>query len=228
MSAITISNPESNHTFQSDTELVSLARQNDRDAFGALISRHYSACVRLATFVLRNRGEAEEEVQNACLKAYKHLDQYHGDAGFEAWLSQIVVNQCLMLMRIKSRARMLHLDDKTGRESEGSIDLPAVAPDPERELIDRQMGDVLRKEIQRIPKSLRSVILLRDVQQLPILDVAQLLGITVPAAKSRLLRARLQLRQRVLRFYGRSEHYTPRSIVQSLPAKPVHHMVWKT
>src|SRR6476659_2153439 len=83
MSAIILSKLDSNDTFQSDTELVSLARQNDRDAFGRLISRHYSACVRLATFVLRNRGEAEEEVQNACLKAYEHLDQYHGDAGFE-------------------------------------------------------------------------------------------------------------------------------------------------
>jgi RNA polymerase sigma-70 factor (ECF subfamily) len=228
MSDISICNLDGNDTFRSDTELVTLARQNDRDAFGALISRHYSACVRLATFVLRNRGEAEEEVQNACLKAYEHLDQYHGDAGFETWLSQIVVNQCLMLMRTKSRARMLHLDDKGGRESEGSIELPAVAPDPERELINRQLGDVLRKEIQRIPKLLRNVILLRDVQQLPIMDVARLLGITVPAAKSRLLRARLELRQRVLRFCGRGEHYSPRSTVQSMPAKPIHHLVWKT
>src|ERR1044071_4076671 len=92
----------------SDSELVELARNGHQDAFGELLSRHRQKCVAVATFFLRNRGDAEDEVQNAFSKAYAHLDQYQGEAEFATWLVRIVSNQCLMLLRVKRRTRFIY------------------------------------------------------------------------------------------------------------------------
>ena len=202
-----------------DADLVSSARRNNRDAFGELIRRHHAACLRQAIYMLRNRGEAEEEVQNAYLKAFEHLDQFQGAAEFSSWLSRIVTNHCLMLLRVKARARMVYIDGDHGREGDGAIELPAAAIDPEHNLIQTQMAVVLQREIRRIPALLRNVVVLRDVQQLPMPAVARRLGITVPAAKSRLFRARIELRSRVLQFCGSNSYDAPRSSVRSMPAK---------
>ena len=182
-----------------DQSLVGLARGGNRDAFGELIRRHRPKCVDVAIFFLRNRGDAEDEVQNAFSKAYVHLDQYQGDAEFSTWLARIVANQCLMLMRVRRRTRFVYLDETPEGQDALPSELPACGPDPEGEYAYRQMKDVLRTEIRRIPPILRNVLMLRDIQELPMTDVAQRLGITVPAAKSRLLRARIELRSRLLR-----------------------------
>src|SRR5712671_4470221 len=96
---------------RSDKSLVELARQGDDDAFGELTRRHQQRCIDLATFLLRNRGDAEDEAQNAFSKAYAHLNQYQGDAEFSTWLSRIVTNQCLMSLRVKRRTKFIYLDE---------------------------------------------------------------------------------------------------------------------
>jgi RNA polymerase sigma-70 factor (ECF subfamily) len=202
---------------QTDAELVALAREGNQDAFGKLIHRHYPACVNIASFMLRDRAEGQDEVQKACLRAFEHLDQYHGEAEFLHWMLRIVVNQCLMLMRVRRRARFLYLDG--GREHNGRwpIELPALSVSPEREVIQREMRDILQTEIRRIPPLLRRVLELRDLEGLPMIDVAERLGITVPAAKSRLLRARSELRDRVTRRCGNTGQSMPVVNAQSLP-----------
>ena len=182
-----------------DGELVAHARQGSDEAFNLLVKRHYTTCVNIATFILRDRGDAQDEVQKACCKAFEHLDQYQGEAEFLTWLLRIVSNQCLMLIRVRRRARFVYIDADTGRERSSPMELPEIAPDPEHELMDRELREVLQKEIRHIPPLLRNVLLLRDVQELPMPDVAERLHITVPAAKSRLLRARVELRARVMR-----------------------------
>ena len=187
-----------------DESLVELARLGNNDAFGELIRRHWRKCVDLATFFLRNRGEAEDEVQNAFSKAYAHLEQYQGDAEFSTWLARIVKNQCLMLMRVKRRTRFVYLDENISGRDAPPMELPACGSDPEGEFAFQQMQDVLRTEIRRIPPMLRNVMLLRDIRELPMVDVADELGITVAAAKSRLLRARSELRLRLTRHGEKS------------------------
>jgi RNA polymerase sigma-70 factor, ECF subfamily len=201
-----------------DQALVDLARQGDNDAFGELIRRHWHRCVDLATFFLRNRGDAEDEVQNAFAKAFAHLDQYQGEAEFSTWLARIVTNQCLMLMRVKRRTRFVYLDDDLTTQDAPPMELPACGPDPEGEYAFGQMKAVLRTEIRRIPPMLRNVMVLRDIQELPMVDVAAQLGITVPAAKSRLLRARTELRSRLMRHAERSGQVSP----LSRSAAPLH------
>src|SRR6476659_9344280 len=96
-----------------DLQFVTLAKQGDREAFDELIRRHRSRCVNLAASILRNRGEAEEETQNACWKAFKHIDQFQGEAEFSTWLLRIVQNQCLMLLRQRRQAQFVQLDDRS-------------------------------------------------------------------------------------------------------------------
>jgi RNA polymerase sigma-70 factor (ECF subfamily) len=196
-----------------------MARENNPDAFGELVCRHHSACLRFATYLLRDRGEAEEEVQNAFWKAFEHLDQFKGISEFSSWLLSIVANHCLMRLRVRARARMLYLDGDNGRDGEPSIEVHSVAPDPECGLIQSQMANVLQREIRHIPKLLRNVVQMHDVDQLSMSDVATRLGITVSAAKSRLFRAHTELRNRVLERCGPRGYHMPRSSVQDMPAR---------
>ena len=184
-----------------DQQLVELARRGDRQAFGQLIERHWRKCVDLGCYFLRNRGDAEDQAQNAFMKVYEHLDQYKGDAEFSTWLARIVANQCLMLMRVRRRARFMYLDEVPSEPKALPIQLASADPDPEGELAFVQLTQVLRSELGRVPRLMRNVMLLRDVQGLPMRDVADQLGITVSAAKSRLVRARAELRNRMGRHY---------------------------
>jgi len=203
----------------SDAELVSGARAGCQQAFGELIGRHYQTCVDIASFILRDRADALDEVQKACWKAFVHLDQYQGEAGFLTWLLRIVENQCRMLLRVKKRAQLLHIDAESHKDASRVVELLAPGTGPEEALIDGELRNVLQREIHRIPPILRNVLLLRDVEELPMRNVAERLNITIPAAKSRLLRARHELKARVLRQSDNGWHDRPVPKLQRLPLK---------
>jgi RNA polymerase sigma-70 factor (ECF subfamily) len=181
----------------SDEELVDRSQRGDQTAFTELIERHQSSCFKLALSILRDKSDAEDEVQNACWKAFEHIKQFNREAKFSTWLTRIVVNQCLMKIRKAKRAKMLYMDDTQLGEEVVTLELKDESPTPEEQLGNREVSNVLHQEISRIPPLLRHVFLLRDVQQLGMPEVADRLGISVAAAKSRLLRARLELRQRL-------------------------------
>jgi RNA polymerase sigma-70 factor (ECF subfamily) len=145
------------------------------------------------------------------MKAHEHLNQFLGEAEFGTWLGRIVVNQCLMLIRLRRRVRMSYLDGVTGGPDAMPIQIAASGPDPEGEAACHQLTAGLRAEVQRLPPLLRNVILLHDVQGLSMMDVGAQLGITVPAAKSRLGRARAELRQRMARYHGGVSNPSPLS-----------------
>ncbi len=152
--------------------------------------------------ILRDAADAEDEVQNACWKAFEHLGQFQKDAKFSTWLSRIVVNQCLMRLRKDRRARFLYLDEGVQGEDVATIDLADNSISPEAGVARSEVAQVLNQEINRIPPLLREVFVLRDVQELPMPEVAERLGISIAAAKSRLLRARLELRERMSKHCG--------------------------
>ena len=185
----------------SEQQLIESARRGDTTAFGELIKRHYNSCLKRAFSLIRNPTDAEDEVQNACWKAFERLAQFRGEGTFAAWLSRIVENQCLMRIREDRQARFLYLDQST--EANVRVELVAEVPGPEDELGDQQLEKLLRLEISRIPPLLRNVIVLSDVERLPMPDVAARLGLSVPAAKSRLGRARVELRTRLSKYCGR-------------------------
>lgn len=186
-----------------DDQLVTSAQRGDDNAFAELIRRHRSSCTKLALSILRDRQDAEDEVQNSMWKAFEHIGQFQQDAKFSTWLTRIVVNQCLMRLRQARRAKFLYIDDTQVGDEIVTLELPDRGRGPENELGRSEVAAILQQEIQRIPPLLRNVFMLRDMQQMPMPDVASKLGISVAAAKSRLLRARLELRNRLQKHFGR-------------------------
>jgi RNA polymerase sigma-70 factor (ECF subfamily) len=190
-----------NNVAKDDEGLVDRARAGDTAAFGELIQRYYNSCLRRASSIIRNRTDAEDEVQNACWKAFERLPQFRGVGSFAAWLNRIVENQCLMRLRENRQSLFLHLDRSS--ESNIRVELVEQVANPEDDLGKREVEDLVRREISRIPSFLRTVMVLYDVEHLPMPTVAAQLGLSVPAAKSRLGRARGELRARLSKYCGR-------------------------
>jgi RNA polymerase sigma-70 factor (ECF subfamily) len=208
---------------QPDPLLLELARHGDMDAFGELLRRHHEKCVNMATILLRNRWDAEDEVQNAFSKAHAHLDQYGGGAAFSTWLLRIVMNQCLMFMRGKRRNRFVRLDETPSKRNHRPLELPTCDSDPEGELGIGEMRRLVRTAVGDVPPLLRNAIVLRYLHDLPITDVAETLQISVPAAKSRLFRARTQLRVRWKKRYKSVGNVLPLSHAAAPLTRVVHH-----
>lgn len=199
VSSVGCDNRTQNIDTQSNEELLNRTRNGDQDAFTELIQRHHASCINIATCILRDREEAKDQVQKAYWKAHVHLDQCHGGDGIAAWLLSIVKTECLMLLRVKRRMPLLYIDDnhRDGRKHE----LRGNNLDPEHEVMRRELIAVARREVHLMPRLLQNVLVLRDLEELSITEVAERLGISVPAAKSRLLRARQELRKRLIAYY---------------------------
>jgi RNA polymerase sigma-70 factor, ECF subfamily len=184
-----------------EDDLIRAAKNGDAQAFGELIERHRNACLKRAMHMIRNRDDAEDEVQTTFWKAFERLEQFRGDGSFGGWLSRILENQCLMRIRESRNARFIYLDEST--DADIRIELVGQSKSPEDEFGSQEVIKLMRREISRIPPLFRNVMLLRDLCQLPMPDVALQLGVSIPAAKSRLMRARAELRSRVTKHCGR-------------------------
>lgn len=185
-----------------ETELIRRAQANDEAAFQELMRRTASTSMRLALSIVKNRQEAEDQVQNSFVNAWKRLGSFQFEAKFSTWLRTIVVNQSLMYLRSKRRAPMEPLDP--GVDGSPASDPADRRMNPEELLNRAEMNDRLRREVRLLPPILRDVLVLRDIEELPTDAVAARLGISEPAAKSRLARARQLLRQRMERHLGRT------------------------
>lgn len=185
-----------------DSQLVSLAQQGSEGAFAELMRRHSKNMMQVAVGILRDTQEAEDELQNAWWKAWQHINGFAGDSRFTTWVTRIVMNQCLMRLRQTRRARFLYMDAPAPGEERVTFELRDRGATPEEGLGRREVTDLVRREIGRIPPILRHALVLREVNQLPMPEVAEQLGISLAAAKSRLLRGRSELRQRLEKYCG--------------------------
>src|ERR1700690_259294 len=187
-----------------DILLVNRARQGDVQAFEQLVKQYDRQVFRIAQHITQNREDAEDVVQDAFLKAYEKLEQFQGNSKFYTWLVRIAVNESLMRLRKRRTGRMVSIDEDVTTE-DGSMprDLAAWSPDPEQLYGQSELADILRKTIQGLPPGFRVVFVLRDVDGLSTEETAEALGLSIPAVKSRLLRARLQLRERLSRYFKR-------------------------
>ncbi len=186
---------------QSDEALIAAAKHGNSEAFGELVERHRKSCLKRAMTMMRNHNDAEDEVQTAFWKAFQRLDQFRSQGSFAAWLGRIVENQCLMRIRQSRNTRFEYLDEP--RDSDVRIELVCPSADPEDQVGRAEVVKLMRREVSGIPPVLRHVVLLRDLNQMPMPDVAARLGISIPATKSRLMRARTELRSRIVRHCGR-------------------------
>jgi len=181
---------------------VELAQRGENGAFGELVERHRSMAKRVARGILRDEADAEDEVQNAFYKAFANLGGFQQDAKFSTWLNRIVVNQCLMKLRKQKRAPVVHLEELTVGDEALRLELPDQRVTPEEAFGQGEVGRILEAEIGKLPPLMRDVLVMRDVSELGMGEVAGRLGITVAAAKSRLLRARLEMKARLQQRLG--------------------------
>ncbi len=185
-----------------DVLLVQRAREGDVQAYETLVKQYDRQVFRIAQHIVQNREDAEDVVQDAFLKAYQKLDQFQGNSKFYTWLVRIAVNEALMRLRKRRTGKMVSIDEDITTD-EGSMprDLAEWRPDPEAQYGQAEMAEILRKTINGLPPGFRVVFVLRDVEGLSTEETAETLGLSVPAVKSRLLRARLQLRERLSRYF---------------------------
>ena len=182
--------------------LVQAARQGDIGAFEELVKRYDRNVFRIANHITQNREDAEDVVQDAFLKAYQNLGQFQGQSKFYTWLVRIAVNEALMRLRRRRPERMVSLDEDIKTEEDSMPrEVADWAPNPEQLYSQAELKDILGKTIQGLPASFRTVFVLRDVEGLSTEETADALDLSVPAVKSRLLRARLQLRERLNKYF---------------------------
>uniref|UniRef100_Q026G5 RNA polymerase, sigma-24 subunit, ECF subfamily n=1 Tax=Solibacter usitatus (strain Ellin6076) TaxID=234267 RepID=Q026G5_SOLUE len=185
-----------------DGELVRLAQQGSERAFGELMKRHARGMHQIAYSILRDQEEAADELQNAWWKVWQNLDRFAGESRFSTWMTRIVINQCLMRLRQSRRRRFLYMDAPAPGEASVCFELRDQSSSPEEDVARREATEVVCREIGRIPPLLRQALVLREVMELPMPQVAEELGISLAAAKSRLLRAKHELRVRLEKYCG--------------------------
>jgi RNA polymerase sigma-70 factor (ECF subfamily) len=189
-----------------DLALVASAKAGDVHAFETLVNKYDRQIFRIAQHITQNKEDAQDVVQDAFLKAYEKLEQFQGNSKFYTWLVRIAVNESLMRLRKRRTGKMVSIDDDIETE-EGSVprDLADWSPNPEQNYGQAELAEILRKTIQGLPHGFRIVFVLRDVDGLSTEETAETLGLSVPAVKSRLLRARLQLRERLSRYFHKKK-----------------------
>jgi RNA polymerase sigma-70 factor (ECF subfamily) len=187
-----------------DAGLVRLAQEGDSEAFAELVARYENSIFRLARNITQNAEDAEDVLQETFLKAFEHLDEFRGDSKFYTWLVRIAVNQALMKLRKRKSDRSVSLDETFDTGEDTLVREIAVwAEDPERLYSQEELRQILASAIESLPPIFRTVFALRDIEELSTEETAQILNLSVPAVKSRLLRARLRLREKLTRYFKR-------------------------
>jgi RNA polymerase sigma-70 factor, ECF subfamily len=185
-----------------DVDLVARTRAGDSSAYEQLVKQYERQIFRTANHITQNREDAEDITQDVFFKAFQKLDQFKGDSKFSTWLVRIAVNESLMRLRKRKTSKTVSMDQDV-QTDEGSIprDFAEWRPNPEQIYSQSELGDILRKTIAGLPPGFRTVFTLRDIENLSTEETAEALKLSVPAVKSRLLRARLQLRERLSRYF---------------------------
>jgi RNA polymerase sigma-70 factor (ECF subfamily) len=185
-----------------DLDLVHAAKNGDVSAFEQLVGRYDRKLLRIAQHVTHNREDAQDAVQEAFLKAFQHLAQFREDSQFSTWLIRITVNQSLMKLRKQRSVREVSLDEDF--QTDGDIlpiEVADWAPNPEERYRTSELRDILAKMLEDLQPILRTVFVLRDIEGLSIVQTAEVLDLSHTAVKARLWRARLQLRERLNKYF---------------------------
>jgi RNA polymerase sigma-70 factor (ECF subfamily) len=189
------------HRERRDDELVRMAQAGDNRAFDELIHRYKEKVYRLAYKILRHEEDAAETLQDAFLSAYRGLKNFKAESTFSTWLYRVATNAALMKYR-KRRDRHVSIEQSQSPYDDAEpLALPDWSAEPLDELLDAETREVMEEGIARLPEDLRTVFVLRDVEELSNSEVAKVLDISVAAVKSRLHRARISLRDRLNRYF---------------------------
>jgi RNA polymerase sigma factor (sigma-70 family) len=184
------------HSESAKSELIVAAATREANRACAGLSARRQEFIRSTVFhITRNREDAEDAMQDAWMKAFIHRDTFEGRAAFATWFTRIAINCALMIIR-KRRGRIeLSLSDGPSDETSGSPPIVEPSLGPEEQCLRREEVEAVRQAMNRLPASLGAVIEFQYTHEMSIQEIAANMGISIPAAKSRLSRAKLRLRE---------------------------------
>ena len=178
-------------------------QSGDRAEFARLVDAYSGPIYRLALKMLNDSQDAEDVLQETFIKAYRALQTFEGRSSLSTWLYRIAVNEALMHLRQRKPDQVSidagHETEEGEREPVQIVDWRAL---PEEELLSLETRQVLDRAIQRLPATLRSVFLLRDIEGLSVRETAEALNVSESVVKTRLLRARLNLRDQLSAYFN--------------------------
>jgi RNA polymerase sigma-70 factor (ECF subfamily) len=181
---------------RSDEALLAKAADGDAASFEALVARHGDALYRFATRICRNSGDADDALQDGLLAAWRGASTYRGDASARTWLYQVVVHAC------RRRGRRRAGEPEAHEDIAGAAALAGNESRSDDRAGARQVAAAMERALASMSEEAREVLLLRDVEGLSGDETAAALGIALAAMKSRLHRARLELKERVEEILG--------------------------
>jgi RNA polymerase sigma-70 factor, ECF subfamily len=193
-----------------DLELVHATRNGDISAFEQLVKRYDRKLLRIAHNITHSLEDSQDVVQEAFLKAFQHLDQFREESKFSTWLIRISINESFMKLRRQRAIREVALDKDF--QEDGDIlpmEVTDWAPNPEQLYGASELRDILVKTLQELRPSLRTVFVVRDIEGLSIDQTAEALNLSHAAVKARLWRARLQLRERLSKYFTKQTEPMP-------------------
>ncbi len=186
-----------------DNVLLAELRKGSPEAVEALFDRFHGKIYGLAMSILKNESDAEEATQDVFMTVFRKAFTFKGDSALYSWIYRICVNACLMRLRGKKRSETVSIEEFMPVFTDEGMHANPVgdwSKEVERKALDKELGEVIRKHTEKLSEKYRVVFVLSDVEGLSNEETAQILGLTVPAVKSRLHRARLYLREQLSRY----------------------------
>ena len=189
--------------FDDDAPLVAASQAGDDAAFAQLVSRYDRKLFRIAYHIVHNADDAHDVVQESFIKVFQNIGRFHAQSKFSTWLYRIVVNQSLMEVRKQRRKPAVAVWSVDGNEQEDQlpIDFSDWRPNPEEQYTESELRDLLTRLLEELRPALRVVFIMHDIEGQPLQEVAHALELTVSAVKTRSLRARLYLRERLTIYF---------------------------
>jgi RNA polymerase sigma-70 factor (ECF subfamily) len=187
-----------------DLDLVHASKNGDVAAFEQLVKKYDRKLLRIAQSVTHNREDSQDAIQETFLKAYQKLAEFREDSQFSTWLIRITLNQSLMKLRKQRATREVSLDEDFQTDA-GILprEVTDWAPNPEQLYRATELRNILIKTLKELSPILRTVFVLRDIERLSIDQTAEVLNISHGAVKARLWRVRLQLRERLNKYFSK-------------------------
>jgi RNA polymerase sigma-70 factor, ECF subfamily len=195
-----------------DMALVAAAKNGDRKAFEILVERHEQRIFFVAQRMTRNREDAEDVVQQSFQKAFTHMDRFENRSSFATWLTQVAINEALMLLRKRRGLREVLIDDVNGSEGAAtSLEVPDSSPDPEASYAQREWVGMLSLAMNELTPGIRKAIQLRELDERSSEETARIMGISVSALKGRMFHGRKRLRETIKRYIDSARMLQKRS-----------------